>query len=167
MYWYVGGRAAVSDSPAGTSFHVVISRGCDWLRTGPTSEAQVSPLLQAKAPSRDRHIQEAEYCLPKSMAISPGPTCREEDPLSSVNHTFWFCSVLWSAAHLDHVEQGQLRRDASVTEDLDPVALTVCNTNSSHRIDPKPETAAFRPLTFSVLRVDLLLLCSAPAGQSG
>lgn len=61
-------------SPAGTSFQVVMSLGFDWLRTGPTSEAQVSPQLQASAPSRERHIQEAVYCLLKSMGISPGPT---------------------------------------------------------------------------------------------
>lgn len=68
-------RVCFCFSPAGTSFQVVMSLGCDWLRTGPTSDAQVSPVLQAMAPSRERHIQEAEYCLPKSMGISPGPTC--------------------------------------------------------------------------------------------
>jgi len=61
-------------SPAGTSSQVVMSLGCDWLRTGPTSDAQVSPQLQASAPSSERHIQEAVYCLLKSTAISPGPT---------------------------------------------------------------------------------------------
>lgn len=76
-YLYKNGKqilALFGLSPAGTSFQVVMSRGCDWLRTGPTSDAQVSPLLQASAPTRERHIQEAEYCLPKSMGISPGPT---------------------------------------------------------------------------------------------
>ncbi|TNN50672.1 hypothetical protein EYF80_039122 [Liparis tanakae] len=61
-------------SPAGTSSQVVMSLGCDWLRTGPTSDAQVSPQLQASAPSSERHIQEAVYCRLKSTAISPGPT---------------------------------------------------------------------------------------------
>lgn len=67
-------HTAESGSPVGTSSQVVMSLGRDWLRTGPTSEAQVSPVLQASVPSRDRHIQEAEYCFPKSMGISPGPT---------------------------------------------------------------------------------------------
>lgn len=65
----------VKVSPGGTSFQVVMSLGCDWLRMGPTSEAQVSPALQARAPSKERLIQEAEYCWLKSMASSPGPTC--------------------------------------------------------------------------------------------
>lgn len=70
----LGAEPLRAHAPAGTSSQVVMSRGRDWLRTGPTSEAQVSPLLQARAPSRARHIQEAEYCFPKSMGVSPGPT---------------------------------------------------------------------------------------------
>lgn len=46
-----------------------------------------------------------------------------------------FC--LYSADHLDHIEQGQLRRDASITEDLNPISLTACNRNYSHLINPK------------------------------
>lgn len=56
-----------------------MSLGRDGLRTGPTSEAQVSPALHASAPSSDRHIHDAVYCRPKSMAISPGPTCHREN----------------------------------------------------------------------------------------
>lgn len=75
-------------SPAGTSSQVVMSLGCDWLRTGPTSDAQVSPVLHASAPSSDRHIQEAEYCFPKSMGISPGPTCNTKTAdISMLLHT--------------------------------------------------------------------------------
>lgn len=76
-------------SPAGTSFQVVMSLGCDWLRTGPTSDAQVSPVLQARAPSRERHIQEAEYCLLKSMGISPGPTW------DTTHHWSWSDTKCW------------------------------------------------------------------------
>lgn len=59
--------------PGGTSLHEVMSLGVLLLRTGPTSEAQVSPVLQARAPNRDKHIHEAEYCFTKSTGISPGP----------------------------------------------------------------------------------------------
>uniref|UniRef100_A0A9J8D6N2 Gypsy retrotransposon integrase-like protein 1 n=1 Tax=Cyprinus carpio carpio TaxID=630221 RepID=A0A9J8D6N2_CYPCA len=43
-----------------------MSLGFLLLSTGPTSEAQVSPVLQARAPKSDKHIHEAEYCFPKS-----------------------------------------------------------------------------------------------------
>lgn len=62
-----------TNSPTGTFSQVVISRGELLLRTGPTSEAQVSPAEQASAARRDKHIQEAVGCLAKSMGISPGP----------------------------------------------------------------------------------------------
>lgn len=61
------------DSPTGTFSQVVISLGGLLLRTVPTSEAHVSPAEQASAAKRDKHIQEAEYCLEKSTGISPGP----------------------------------------------------------------------------------------------
>lgn len=113
-------------SPVGTSFQVVMSLGFDRLRTGPTSDAQVSPVLHASAPSRERHIQEAEYCLLKSMGISPGPTWSTSRKwitlltLHSHREAYFLCF----SVYLDHVEQRQLSGNTSIAENLNPIPLT-------------------------------------------
>ena len=108
-----------------------MSLGCDWLRTGPTSDAQVSPALQAMAPSRERHIQEAEYCLLKSMGISPGPTCNTTATsnlkLGGNKRLDDFIVVYF---YLYHKQQCQLCGNSSVTEDLDPVPLAPWRTQT-------------------------------------
>lgn len=66
-----------------------------------------------------------------------------------------------SADHLDHIEQGQLRRDASVTEDLDPVSLAACNTSGWHPINPEIELAAFPPSP-SLYSGSIFFFCAPP-----
>lgn len=65
-------KGEIQTLPTGTFSQVVIRRG-SWLMTVPISEAHVSPAQEAKAPSSDKHIQDAVYCLEKSTGISPGP----------------------------------------------------------------------------------------------
>lgn len=59
--------------PTGTCSQVVINLGLLLLITLPISEAHVSPAEHAKAPRRDKHIQDAVYSFEKSIGISPGP----------------------------------------------------------------------------------------------
>lgn len=159
-----------------------MSLGCDWLRTGPTSDAQVSPAQQASAPSRDRHIQEAEYCFPKSTGISPGPTWNRTPPLHACRRgsarvlTSSSAPVLTSGSA--RVLPGFLPRSCRAAQA--PWGRLRCRTpgpSSSAPLrtaapltlvkTPTWEQVPAAPPTFLEVGVDLLLLVGAPAGQLG